>query len=225
MRLRANNSFSFEEYEPEYGKYGGMLGVALAEWHFQYSSDLVIEAVRTMNLHLRTVLLGTAAQLMMVMSSCFLDGDEQVISFLERYHAFWDSSFAQTEFTARRGYDRAYEQMGEGLGRRFAEIRAAVSAGQPERLPGFLRGWAEHCRELAHRVRELAAAGALEFSAWSGGEALLPDGPAQALPWLMSPYLHMTNNRLSVSIRDEAFLAYVLARSLREAPAVPAAER
>jgi len=232
MRLRDNNSFSFEEYEPEYGKYGGMLGVRLAEWHFQYSSDLVIEAVRTMNLHLRTVLLGTAAQLMMVMSSCFLDsgdgdgsGDDQVIAFLERYHAFWDSSFAQTEFTARRGYDRAYEQMGEGLGRRFAEIRSAVSAGQHQRLPGFLRGWADHCRELAGRVGSLATSGELEFSAWSGGEALVPDGPAQALPWLMSPYMHMTNNRLSVSIRDEAFLAYVLARSLREAPALPAAER
>ena len=225
MRLRANNSFSFEEYQPEYGKYGGVAGVALAEWHFQYSSDLVIEAVRTMNLHLRTVLLGTAAQLMMVMSSCFLDGDEQVISFLERYHAFWDSSFAQTEFTARRGYDRAYDRMGEGLGRRFAEIRSAVAAGQHARLPGFLRGWADHCRELADRVAGLAGTGALEFTAWSGGEALVPDGPAQALPWLMSPYLHMTNNRLSVSVRDEAFLGYVLARSLRESHTAPVADR
>jgi Lantibiotic biosynthesis dehydratase C-term len=217
MRLRPNNSFSFEEYEPEYGKYGGAAGVELAEWHFRHSSDLVIEAVRTMNLHLRTVLLGTSAQLMMVMASCFLDREEQVIGFLERYHAFWDNSFAQTEFTARRGYDKAYEQMGAQLGRRFAETRAAIVAGQDGRLPEFLRGWAAHCRELASRVKALAATGVMEFRSWSADEVMKLDDPAVALPMLMSPYMHMTNNRLSVSIRDEAFLSYVLARALREA--------
>ena len=225
MRMRSNNSFSFETYEPELGKYGGPPGVELAEWHFQHSSDLVIEAVRTMNLHLRTVLLGTSAQLMMVMSSCFLGGEEQLITFLERYHSFWDNSFSQTEFTARRGYDRAYEQMGAELGRRFTEIRAAILAGQDGRLPGFLRGWAAHCRELASRVGELAEAGVLSFRAWSGEEDLVPRDAGQALPWLMSPYMHMTNNRLSVSIRDEAFLAYVLARALRESRSVPAGDR
>jgi thiopeptide-type bacteriocin biosynthesis protein len=217
MRLRPNNSFSWEPYEPEYGKYGGAAGVALAEWHFQHSSDLVIESLRSMNLHLRTVLLGTAAQLMMVMASCFLEREEQVTGFLERYHRFWDSSFSQTEFTARRGYDRAYDEMGPALGRRFVETRAAIAAGQDERLPRFLRGWAAHCRELASRVRALAATGEMEFRSWSADEIMRLDDPAVALPMLMSPYMHMTNNRLSVSIRDEAFLSYVLARALREA--------
>ena len=216
MRLRPNNSYSFEPYEPEYGKYGGEAGVALAEWHFRHSSDLVIEAARTMNLHVRTVLLGTSAQLMMVMASCFLEREAQVIGFLERYHAFWDNSFSQTEFTARRGYDKAYEQMGPALGRRFAETRAAIAAGQDDRLPEFLRGWAAHCRELAARVRELSGTGVMTFRSWSADEVLPIDDPAVALPMLMSPYMHMTNNRLSVSIRDEAFLAYVLARALRE---------
>ena len=49
--------------------------------------------------------------------------------------------------------------------------------------------------------------------------------PARALPMLVSPYMHMTNNRLSVTVRDEAFLAYVLARALRESQTVPAGER
>ncbi len=225
MRMRPNNTFSAEEYEPEYGKYGGPEGVELAEWHFRHSSDLVIEAVRTMNLHLRTVLLGTSAQLMMVMASCFLDQEQQVIGYLERYHAFWDNSFAQTEFTARSGYDRAYEEMGEKLGRQFVLIRAAISAGQDQQLPEFLRGWATHCRELAVRVRALAEAGSLEFLSWAKSEPMKLIDPAVALPMLMSPYMHMTNNRLSVSIRDEAFLAYVLARSLREAQTVPVGDR
>ena len=72
MTLRPNNSFAYQPYEPEYGKYGGPAGVELAEWHFRHSSDLVIEAFRTLNVHLRTVTLGTSAQLMMVMAGAFL---------------------------------------------------------------------------------------------------------------------------------------------------------
>ncbi len=45
--------------------------------------------------------------------------------------------------------------------------------------------------------------------------------PAEALAALLSPYLHMTNNRLHATIRDEAYLSYLLARVLRE-PAVAA---
>lgn len=215
MRLRPNNSFSPEPYEPEYGKYGGAAGVALAEWHFQRSSDLVVDALATMNLHLRTVLLGTSAQLMMTMSGCLLREETALLQFLDRYHEFWNSAFSGTNYTAQNGYDRAYASM-DALPRRFQEIRRAVAEPAPERLPTFLAGWAEHCLELRSRVVALAAGGDLVFRSWDGTRDLPVTDPDQALPMLLSPYMHMTNNRLSVTVRDEAFLSYVLARALRE---------
>ncbi|MYV40459.1 lantibiotic biosynthesis protein, partial [Streptomyces sp. SID1328] len=84
------------------------------------------------------------------------------------------------------------------------------------RLPVFLRGWAEHCAELRDRAAALARDGALVFRSWDGTRDLRPTDPAQALPMLLSPYLHMTNNRLSTTVRDEAFLSYVLGRALRD---------
>lgn len=215
MRLRPNNSFSPEPYEPEYGKYGGPAGVELAEWHFRHSSDLVTDAVASMNLHLRTVLLGVSAQLMMTMSGCLLREESPLLEFLDRYHEFWNSAFSGTNYTAQDGYDRAYGTM-EALPRRFQEIRQAVAEPAPERLPGFLRGWAEHCLELRERVVALAAGGDLVFRSWDGTRDLPVTDPDQALPMLLSPFMHMTNNRLSVTVRDEAFLSYVLARALRE---------
>ncbi|MCL2552473.1 MAG: lantibiotic biosynthesis protein [Actinomycetia bacterium] len=217
MRLRPNNSFSPEPYEPEYGKYGGPAGVELAEWHFQRSSDLVIDAAATMNLHLRTVLLGVSAQLMMTMGGCLLPDEAVLLDFLDRYHSFWNSAFSGTNYTAQDGYDRAYGQMDAALTRRFREIRRAVTAPVPGRLPGFLQGWAEHCLELRERVSDLARGGDLVFRSWDGTRDLPVTEPAQALPMLASPYMHMTNNRLSVSVRDEAYLSYVLGRALREA--------
>ncbi|WP_333734722.1 lantibiotic dehydratase C-terminal domain-containing protein [Streptomyces sp. IBSBF 3010] len=232
MNLRPNNSFSLEPYAPEYAKYGGPAGVELAEWHFRHSSDLVIDAFRTMNLHLRTVLLGTSAQLMMVMASCFLPEKDRLADYLDGYYAFWHRAFPGTGFIGSEEYERNYAQMAPALGTRFAAIRAAVAAGELDRLPSFLRGWAAHCLELRERVTDLATRGELLFPAWdgparedTGQERTEPANAAPlerlthvqaVLPRLLSPYMHMTNNRLHVTIRDEAYLSFVLGQVLRE---------
>ncbi|WP_432061228.1 lantibiotic dehydratase C-terminal domain-containing protein [Streptomyces sp. S1] len=232
MNLRPNNSFSYEVYAPEYAKYGGPAGVELAEWHFRHSSDLVLEAYRNMNLHLRTVLLGTSAQLMMVMASCFLPEEERLADYLDSYYAFWHRLFPGTGFIGSAEYERTYERMAPSLGVRFARIREAVAGGDPSGLPAFLRRWAEHCLELRERVVDLAGRGELAFPAWEGparedtGQERAEDPDAAplvpvthvpaVLPRLLSPYMHMTNNRLHVTIRDEAYLSFVLGRVLRE---------
>ena len=216
MKLRPNNSYEDRRYEPEYGKYGGPAGIALAEWHFQHSSDLVIEAARTMNLHLRTVLLGLSAQLMMVVSGTFLADEEALLAFLDRYHAFWNNAFSGTNYTTDKGYERAYTAMGDRLPERFGHIREAVARGEVERLPAFLRGWAAHCAELRDRAARLAERGDLVFRSFDGTRDIRATDPAHALPMLLSPYMHMTNNRLGITVRDEAFLSYVLARALRD---------
>ncbi|WP_280691480.1 lantibiotic dehydratase C-terminal domain-containing protein [Kitasatospora sp. GAS204B] len=216
MRLRKNNSFSLEPYEPEFGKYGGPSGVALAQWHFQHSSNLVIEVAQAMNLHLRTVVLGLAGQLMMTTASCFLPEREDLLAFLDRYHAFWNGAFEGTNYTARDGYDRAYQATDASLPKRFQMIREAVAADALERLPGLLGLWARHCLELRARVLELTDRGELLFRSQDGKRDLRVTDPSQALPMLLSPYAHMTNNRLGVTVGDEAYLSYVLARALRE---------
>lgn len=195
MRMRENNTFSREAYQPEYDKYGGPRGVELAEWHFRQSSDLVIEATRTLNLHLRSVTLGFAAQLMMVMTSCFFPDEGELATFLAFYRDYWTAATAGTEIAASgssAGFARSYEAMAATLPGRFAGIRSAVGRGVTAELPGFLRRWADHCLELSERAAGLTL-------------------PA---PWLALPYLHMTSNRMGIGLIDEAFLAYLLGRAL-----------
>jgi thiopeptide-type bacteriocin biosynthesis protein len=216
MLIRDNNTRSREPYEPEYGKYGGAAGIDLAEWHFQHSSEQVITIMRTMNAHLRSSVLGIAAQLMMAMTTAFLPDPVAAADYLERYHGFWHRAFDTAGYVKDGDYERAYEAAGPGLRRRFAIVREAHAAGSAERLPEFLRGWAAHCAELYSRAAALASSGQLVLRSWDDTCDETVTDPAIATVRLLSPYMHMTNNRLGATLTDEAYLAYALARALRD---------
>ncbi len=215
-RLRPNNSFSWERYEPEYGRYGGPVGVELAEWHFRHSSDLALAAAGQVNLHLTTVLLGFSVQLMMVMVATFLPDITDQSQYLRWSHEFWDRAAPpNTDQVAPDRYVYPAERAVR-LGRRFAEIRAAIVAQELGRLPEFARRWAVHCAELRQRVVGLAEAGDLIFAGPNGHRDPVVTDPVAALKLVMSSYAHMTNNRLNVTIPREAYLYHLLGQALKE---------
>ncbi|PPK63727.1 lantibiotic dehydratase C-terminal domain-containing protein [Actinokineospora auranticolor] len=220
MVLRPNNSHSFEPYEPEYGKYGGLAGVDLAEWHFRHSTDLVIDALAGMNLHLRSVQLGLCAQLMLVLAGTFLPDRGELAEYFDRYHVFWHRAFAGTDLIGTDEYARAYDRSAEALPARSARVLDALTGDRADRLPAPLDTWAAHARRLRAAVVSAAVRGALEFRSWDGTADEVVTDPADALQRLLSPYLHMTNNRLNATIRDEAYLSYALARAVRVGSAV-----
>lgn len=221
MPLRENNSYAYLPYEPEYAKYGGPRGIELAEWHFEHSSDLVLSILDQANTHLRTVLLGISSQLMMVMGTAFLPDRTDLRSFYRGYHEFWQHAFKITDLASVDKYEENFGHMSERLSQRFFDIEAAVSGDDSARLSSFARAWAEHCRELRARVVDLAKKGDLLFPTWDPerlrhsrtDERFEPvTDPDVALRILLSPYMHMTNNRLGATIVDEAYLSYLLER-------------
>jgi hypothetical protein len=216
MRIVANNSYRYVPYEPEYGKYGGVAGVAVAEWHFEHSSDLVIDATRTLNLHLRRVVLGLSAQLMMIMATVFVGDEDDTAEFLQRYADFWHGTFDGVfRMDGLATYDKAYESMDGALTRRFLDLRADCLAVGGDGPPGLLGRWLAHCVELRDRVAELARTGRLALRGWDGRSAPVTD-VSDGLRQVLAPYLHMTNNRLGLTLSDESYLGYALARALRE---------
>lgn len=236
MPLRPNNTYHHIPYEPEYDKYGGPEGVALAEWHFEHSSDLVLDLIERTNLHLRTFTLGLATQLMMIMSATFLRDRGRIAAFMKRYHHFWYDWFQLAAPKRDSAYEDNYAEASDGLRRRFEEIFEAVTSGQGDQLTGFGRVWARHCAELRARVVAHAEQGRLlfpdpeEFASYQAGSRPgvrrepVTD-PDLALRVLLSPYMHMTNNRLGANVVDESYLSYLQFRMLGEdagAPAEPA---
>lgn len=213
MPYRDNNTVHENAYRQELDRYGGPAGMALSEWHFERSSDLVLRLLATGNMHLRTVLLGQTAQLGMALCFAFLPDDAAVAGFLENYRVFWETSYQEPSTEQHEAFDRGFARMRDRLRDRLSAVRAAVR--DPAGATGVEREWAEHCRELAARAADLTRAGELSFR-----DGPVTD-PAVALPILLSSYVHMTANRLGASILDEIYLAYVNSRAVLE-PRVPA---
>lgn len=220
-KMQPNNTFEYRLYEPEYGKYGGRVGVELAEWHFKHSTDMVLGLVDRMNMHHRPVALGIAAQMMVVMTSTFLPSRERLLEFLDSYHRFAHNFFASSGYADNVDYEVMYDEMAPQLARRFHPILEALESGQPERLPQFMRDWADHSEELRSRVVAVTEAGDLAFAYPEGSPSETVTDPNLTLPRLLLSYLHMTNNRMYMTLRDEAYLAYLVGRSLREEPVSP----
>jgi hypothetical protein len=227
MPFRANNSHHHFAYEPEYERYGGPHGIEVSEWHFERSSDEVLNLLATANVHVRPVMLGLSVQLSAIMCYVFLTEDRAVADFLGRYGAYWEESYQGTDTTSwHPRYDRSYERMAVPLRERLARIRMAVCGTQPDPLTPFERNWIEHCRDLRGQVSTLAEAGLLHTRRdRSGTGQTSPREPVQALRYLLSSYTHMTNNRLGVSMLDEAYLSYVVRLAIHDELGARAGER
>jgi thiopeptide-type bacteriocin biosynthesis protein len=202
-----NNSFHYIDYEPEYGRYGGEAGVDMAERHFEVSSDLVLKLARETNMHVRGIVMGHSVQMMLQMCYAFFGDEARAAAFLARYRDFWETSYAQNSQKLYPGFDRKYEHMAPKLRGRVEELRRLNESGDAAAGTESERRWIAHMKGVREEALRLAAEGRLELSA---GEV----EPDAALAILLSGYLHMTNNRLGVSILDEIYLSYIIERAL-----------
>jgi hypothetical protein len=216
MPRRPNDSLAYLGYEPELERYGGPAGVALSEWHAEHSSDLVASLLASANTQVGSVRLGLAAQLTATLALAVLDDTDRTVAFFGQRMADWEPLFKDRYGT----YSDAYARMAGPVGDKIEALHAGILGGQPDRLTGFLRRWAEHGAELRARIDEEAARGALVFpSAARTADGTAPPVPvdaATARAALLAGFVHMGCNRLGVTSGNEDYLAYLLRRALLE---------
>lgn len=202
-----NNTFHYIDYEPEYERYGGEAGVDLAERHFEVSSDIVLRLVQETNMHLRGITMGHSVQMMLQLCYAFLGDEGRICDFLERYMEFWQNSYNQSSHKLYPGFDRKYAHMAPKLHKRIGEVRRLNEGGDSSGATESERKWVAHAKELREEVWRLASEQRLQLR---GGV----EDPEAALAVLLSSYVHMTNNRIGVSILDEIYLSYIIRRAL-----------
>lgn len=220
MPLRDPNQLLWSRYSPEFGRYGGVHGLDLSEAHFESSSDLVFTLLETSNLHIRSITLGAAAQIMAAMTVAMLGSLEESVAYLEGYERRWRTGWGGLYAPRAASFDAAYTSQAERIVPRVRSVventrRAIVDPDRPSR--SYLDSWARQCHSTRREIDRMAAAGRLAFPRGRDAETwdFQPDAGV-ATRGLAFSYIHMMNNRLGVPIVDEIYLSYLLRRALED---------
>ena len=207
-------------YEPETERYGGPDGVLLAERYFEVSSEATYALLKTMGTE-RSSRLGKGLLSMVVLVHSFATGREHATDFAQQYGVNYLRGLVRDE-EARNAwlgaFDSGYGQQAETLTMYVEEVWSRLDEG--DSLSDALDAWHEGLKPIVAEFRGLFEGGRLlargdrPFDNWE-----------QAVMAIVSSYTHMHNNRLGISIQEEAYLAYLIMRAMgRPADAVePAA--
>lgn len=211
-RFAENNSVEIRPYEPEWLRYGGEQGMLISEHFFVESTRMAVRAMELGNLGVRTILLGISTQLTFITALCMLRDLERVADFFVAYHRRWAAGYDANPAYGTEEGRREHAATARGIRRRVLCAAQGILDGNTADLPDFLRDWVQVCTRTRMLVEQAHAQSPLLFSYDSG---VAPARSVEDAAWsLCHSFIHMTNNRLMVSVADEAFLAYQLASAL-----------
>lgn len=204
--LERCDTIKFVEYIPEIDRYGGLEGLSLSEQHFEESSDTVIGCLSALNYRVPTVLFGTSLQLMYVLAYSMLDSHHEICEFLSNYAQRWGARFLEDFADRAPIYERLAKRQAEKVGRQVDRLQKMCHGhGTTSQL---IERWASHSRELRAKLDVLAASDNIAGPTPESSDV-------DIRKFLLGSYIHMTNNRLGVTIPDEVYIAILLREGVR----------
>jgi thiopeptide-type bacteriocin biosynthesis protein len=193
-------------YEPEVTRYGGTKGIVASERQFEASSRAILAAMAGREWSYESAI-GVAVQLHIMFASTMgfdLRGAAE-------FFATVSENFGKTTGWLPPGMTnedavRQFAALFAIQRERLVALHREVWSASKERAR-FAERWANRWLrdndDVARRLRR--ARGISPGEPWTGIEHAI-----------MTSYVHMTNNRLGVMNRDEAYVAYLLMRGFRE---------
>lgn len=212
--IQPDSSISVRSYEPEWDRYGGPVGIEIAEEHFELSAEIAAELIAKGNMGVRSVQLGVGAELMAVLVGTLFPDRDEAMAFLENYHQRWASMFEDSRDYVERHNTGRFSENHRTILKQVVPVYEAARRGG-DGLTGVLRDWREAVSRTRQRLEAAAAEAPFQF-AWQGGGETTSD--IDRLCWRVGfSYQHMMDNRLMLSVSDEAYLSFELLKALAAA--------
>ncbi len=226
-----NNSIYFVEYEPEVDRFGGERGVELAEEQFQLSSETVLEYfVKNAEAENYHEVLGVAIRLHVGFANSIGMTQDRMIAFFNMIFENWlprafeifdentsDGVVVNKMKETLNRFEESFEDQKEALIPFHQELLTDLQSGESFESPSYDR-WLKENRAFSLQLRKASQNNQLiqrsDFYEISDDLGKLLS-EQDILRWnIWADYVHMTNNRLGIGNRDEAYLAYLIKRSL-----------
>lgn len=222
--LLPNDHVHFTPYEPEYDRYGGKAGIVIAERHFQASSEATFAALDEVAGWTYERALGLAIQMHLGFAHAMEMKPIELLAFFRRIAYMWMG----------RAYYLSPDAPQEDHARLIAETQDAFATAWESQKEGLV----EFCGTLWQGLREAMDFDQAWFKTWQMALAEthmdlhqtaaeidfpnlrmpIPDGlhEDRVRYWpILESYIHMTNNRLGILNRDEAFLGFLIDQSMQ----------
>lgn len=202
-----NDSVQQLPYEPELARYGGGKGVAVSERQFEASSRAVLGVMAEREWSYESAV-GAALQFHIIFANAVgFDLREAARFFADAsQHFVIPKGWLPPNLTgglAIGQFATLFAGQRERLVALHQDIWSALADGQ-EFEQEWANRWLRENVDVAKRLRRARGLSATE--PWTSVERAI-----------MMSYVHMTNNRLGLLNRDEAYLGYVLMRGFQEA--------
>ncbi len=194
-------------YEPETVRYGGPDALQVAERHFADSSETAYRLLAGIGTG-RSSRLGRGLLAMVVLVHAFAGDRDRGAAFARMYATGYLRLLGERdEGGALLGaFGDGYQRQAGRLAEHVDEVWSRLDAGEP--LSDELDAWAAALRE---RRAELAAL-------FRERRVQVEGRPAEewerVVSGIVPSYAHMTNNRLGITLQEESYLAYLIARAL-----------
>jgi len=223
----SNNSIQFIPYEPEVERYGGPTGIQIAEQQFALSSHTALDRMASSADWPYHRALGAAIQLHLGFAWALGMDLAETRQFYTYIFKSWlaracgiSSEMAAAERQHRyeatlTAFAAQFEAQKERLVATHRTVWEAL-ADDVEFEQTWLNDWRHGMEEIGRMLRAAHQCNALQIPPWFRPDPQVDVPPAQQQLWpILGSYVHMTNNRLGILNRDEAYLGYLIDQSLQ----------
>jgi thiopeptide-type bacteriocin biosynthesis protein len=197
-----NHTVQFIEYEPELNRYGGPAGCHIAEKQFDASSRAVLRILQEREQWSYERALGAALQLHIGFAFALGMSLTEANQFYSGIFERWLASLVSIEPNETlKAFEEKFAQQRPVLIAHLKTLWNAL-AEQVEFDQDWFNAW---LHDMAITRKELRQA--------QKKQQLMLSQASQGIWYILHSYVHMTNNRLGILNRDEAYLGYLLKRS------------
>ena len=218
-----NDTIQWIEYEPETERYGGPEGIGIAEDHFFYCSDLILEELKLNETWSYEQSLGKAIQMHLSFATASGMDINEAKHFYDKIFQGWfpraffvrkeegEEKLEKARKETLEAFENSFQNQKEGLFNYVETIWEGLES-KEEFESEILNTWIQKVSETA---KELHAANIIfpENFYKTNSELDIPE-PRQKMWSIYSSYIHMINNRLGIFNQDEGFLGYLIIKCL-----------
>ncbi|WP_283748502.1 thiopeptide-type bacteriocin biosynthesis protein, partial [Bacillus cereus] len=202
--VRENNHIINLEYNTEYKRYGGENGIEIAEEHFYHSSIMCLKLIQEINK--KTNRLRISIEIILSYLKAMNMNLQESIKFLEGYYLIWKRYVYSNTNNVEEFFANKYIKQKKVID------KIVVNYFNSNNNKGMLgEKWSNHLNLTVQNLE----------NDWDRGELIIDKDVLayinipQKIAFIVTSYVHMTNNRLGIMPQEEAYLSYMLLCSLK----------